>query len=645
MSNNYSADKISVLKGLEAVRKRPAMYIGDVGKRGYHHLVSEVVDNSIDEALAGFCSSIIVTIKNDGFISIEDNGRGIPVEIHKTEGKPALEVVMTVLHAGGKFDKNTYKVSGGLHGVGVSVVNALSESLIAEVHRDGFHYKQEYKIGQPTTGVEKIDKSDKTGTIISFKPDETVFSHKGFEEEVIKGRLKELAYLNKNLSIKLINEPEETEREYCFPGGLSDFVKYLDGNEDLIHDEVIIVNKEDIEVPVDLALRYSTNYNSNIFSFVNNINTIEGGTHLSGFRSALTRALNNYANKNDLIKTKKNEKFSLSGDDFREGLTVVLSVKVQEPQFEGQTKTKLGNGEVKGLVDNGVYDGIQAFLEQNPKVGKRIIEKAAEAARARIAAKKARELVRKKSGLGSTTLPGKLADCSNKDPMQCELFLVEGDSAGGTAKQGRDRRTQAILPLRGKVINSEKAREDKLLANNEIQSIITALGCGFGEDEDDPNSFNPEKLRYHKIVIMTDADVDGSHIRTLLLTFFWRKMKSLVTGGYLYMAMPPLYKLKQGKKERYAYTDEERDSLIRRLESENKTKIDIQRYKGLGEMNAEQLWETTMNAETRTLIQVTVDHIMEEETNIRFRELMGSEVEHRRRFITERAKFATNIDI
>jgi DNA gyrase subunit B len=645
MSNNYGADKISVLKGLEAVRKRPAMYIGDVGKRGFHHLVSEVVDNSIDEALAGFCSFIIVTIKNDGFISIEDNGRGIPVEIHKTEGKPALEVVMTVLHAGGKFDKNTYKVSGGLHGVGVSVVNALSESLIAEVHRDGFYYKQEYKIGQPTTEVEKIGKSNKTGTIISFKPDESVFSHKGFEEEVIKGRLKELAYLNKNLSIKLINEPKETETEYCFPGGLSDFVKYLDGNEDLIHDEVIVVSKDDIEVPVDLALRYSTNYNSNIFSFVNNINTMEGGTHLSGFRSALTRALNSYANKNDLIKTKKNEKFSLSGDDFREGLTVVISVKVQEPQFEGQTKTKLGNGEVKGLVDNVVYDGIQAFLEQNPKVGKRIIEKAAEAARARIAAKKARELVRKKSGLGSTTLPGKLADCSNKDPMQCELFLVEGDSAGGTAKQGRDRRTQAILPLRGKVINSEKAREDKLLANNEIQSMITALGCGFGEDEDDPNSFNPEKLRYHKIVIMTDADVDGSHIRTLLLTFFWRKMKSLVQGGYLYMAMPPLYKLKQGKKERYAYTDEERDNLLRRLESENKTKIDIQRYKGLGEMNADQLWETTMNAETRTLIQVTVDHIMEEETNVRFRELMGSEVEHRRRFITERAKFATNIDI
>ena len=392
-------------------------------------------------------------------------------------------------------------------------------------------------------------------------------------------------------------------------------------------------------------MRYSTSYNNNIFSFVNNINTIEGGTHLSGFRSALTRALNNYANKNNLIKTKKNEKFSLSGDDFREGLTAVLSIKVQEPQFEGQTKTKLGNGEVKGLVDGIIYDGIQAFLEQNPQVGKRIIEKAAEAARARIAAKKARELVRKKSSLGAT-LPGKLADCSNKDPLQCEIFLVEGDSAGGTAKQGRDRRTQAILPLRGKVINSEKAREDKLLSNNEIQSIITALGAGFGEDESDSNSFNLEKLRYHKVVIMTDADVDGSHIRTLLLTFFWRKMKKLVQEGHVYMAMPPLYKLKQGKKERYAYTDEERDLVIQRLESENsKTKIDVQRYKGLGEMNAEQLWDTTMNAETRTLIQVNVDHIMEEETNVRFRELMGSEVEHRREFITKRAKFATNIDI
>jgi len=644
--NSYSAEKITVLKGLEAVRKRPAMYIGDVGKRGFHHLVNEVIDNSIDEALAGFCTKIIVTIEKDGSISIEDNGRGIPVEIHKEEGIPALEVVMTILHAGGKFDKNTYKVSGGLHGVGVSVVNALSENLRAEIHRDGEAYEQEYQIGKAVGPVKKIGKSDKTGTIINFIPDSTIFKNQDFEEETIKVRLKELAYLNKNLVIILKNNiTEEEETKFHFSGGLSDFVRYLDGDEDLIHNEIITVSREEGEVPVDLALRYSTSYNNNIFSFVNNINTIEGGTHLSGFRSALTRALNSYANKNDLIKAKKNEKFSLSGDDFREGLTAVLSIKVQEPQFEGQTKTKLGNGEIKGIVDRIIYDGIQAFLEENPKVGKRIIEKAAEAARARIAAKKARELVRKKSGLGST-LPGKLADCSNKDPLQCEIFLVEGDSAGGTAKQGRDRRTQAILPLRGKVINSEKAREDKLLSNNEIQSIITALGAGFGEDETDPNSFNLEKLRYHKVVIMTDADVDGSHIRTLLLTFFWRKMKRLVQNGHVYMARPPFYKLKQGKKERYAYTDEERDLAIQRLESENsKTKIDVQRYKGLGEMNADQLWNTTMNAETRTLIQVTVDHVMEEETNVRFRELMGSEVEHRRKFITERAKFATNIDV
>jgi DNA gyrase subunit B len=644
--NSYSAEKITVLKGLEAVRKRPAMYIGDIGKRGLHHLVNEVIDNSIDEALAGFCTKIIVTIEKDGSISIEDNGRGIPVEIHKEEGIPALEVVMTILHAGGKFDKNTYKVSGGLHGVGVSVVNALSENLRAEIHRDGEAYEQKYQIGKAVSPVRKIGKSDKTGTIINFTPDSTIFKNQSFEEETIRVRLKELAYLNKNLIIILKNNiTEEEETKFHFSGGLSDFVKYLDGDENLIHNEIITVVREEGEVPVDLALRYSASYNNNIFSFVNNINTIEGGTHLSGFRSALTRSLNNYANKNDLIKAKKNEKFSLSGDDFREGLTAVLSIKVQEPQFEGQTKTKLGNGEIKGIVDRIIYDGIQAFLEENPQVGKRIIEKAAEAARARIAAKKARELVRKKSGLGST-LPGKLADCSNKDPLQCEIFLVEGDSAGGTAKQGRDRRTQAILPLRGKVINSEKAREDKLLSNNEIQSIITALGAGFGEDETDPNSFNLEKLRYHKVVIMTDADVDGSHIRTLLLTFFWRKMKRLVQNGHVYMARPPLYKLKQGKKERYAYTDEERDLTIQRLEAENSTtKIDIQRYKGLGEMNADQLWNTTMNAETRTLVQVTVDHFMEEETNVRFRELMGSEVEHRRKFITERAKFATNIDI
>ena len=646
-SKQYSAESIKVLEGLEAVRKRPAMYIGDVGKRGLHHLVYEVVDNSIDEALAGYCTKVIVTFNSDGSVTVDDNGRGIPVDMHKEEKKPALEVVMTVLHAGGKFDKGSYKVSGGLHGVGVSVVNALSEWMWVEVKRDGGVHRQDYKIGEPQNKLKTIGAAKKTGTKVCFYPDSSIFKTIDFEYGIIAERLRELAYLNSGLEIVLQDKRTEDGDidSFKFKGGLSDFVKYLDENNNPLHNKVVTVHNDSGEVPVDVALRYSHSYNDNILTFVNNINTIEGGTHLSGFRSALTRALNSYANKNDLIKTKKNEKFSLSGDDFREGLTVVISVKVQEPQFEGQTKTKLGNGEVKGLVDNVVYDGIQAFLEQNPKVGKRIIEKAAEAARARIAAKKARELVRKKSGLGSTTLPGKLADCSNKDPMQCELFLVEGDSAGGTAKQGRDRRTQAILPLRGKVINSEKAREDKLLANNEIQSIITALGCGFGENEDDPNSFNPEKLRYHKIVIMTDADVDGSHIRTLLLTFFWRKMKSLVQGGYLYMAMPPLYKLKQGKKERYAYTDEERDNLLRRLESENKTKIDIQRYKGLGEMNAEQLWETTMNAETRTLIQVTVDHIMEEETNVRFRELMGSEVEHRRKFITERAKFATNIDI
>ena len=460
--------------------------------------------------------------------------------------------------------------------------------------------------------------------------------------------LRHLSFLNKGITITITDkrnkdkDGNDVHEEFYSKDGLVEFIKFLDDTREPIMKDVIAFEGEKNGVPVEVAMIYNTSYSENLHSYVNNINTHEGGTHLSGFRRGLTHTLKKYSETSGMLDKLK---FEISGDDFREGLTVVISVKVQEPQFEGQTKTKLGNGEVKGLVDNVVYDGIQAFLEQNPKVGKRIIEKAAEAARARIAAKKARELVRKKSGLGSTTLPGKLADCSNKDPMQCELFLVEGDSAGGTAKQGRDRRTQAILPLRGKVINSEKAREDKLLANNEIQSMITALGCGFGEDEDDPNSFNPEKLRYHKIVIMTDADVDGSHIRTLLLTFFWRKMKSLVQGGYLYMAMPPLYKLKQGKKERYAYTDEERDNILRRLESENKTKIDIQRYKGLGEMNAEQLWETTMNAETRTLIQVTVDHIMEEETNVRFRELMGSEVEHRRKFITERAKFATNIDI
>ncbi|NIA30526.1 MAG: DNA gyrase subunit B, partial [Actinobacteria bacterium] len=546
--NQYSAEKIQVLKGLEAVRKRPAMYIGDVGKRGLHHLVYEVVDNSVDEALAGHCSKIIVTLNKDGSVTVEDNGRGIPVDMHKVEKKPALEVVMTVLHAGGKFDKGSYKVSGGLHGVGVSVVNALSAHLIAEVKRDKKIYRQRYEHGITKSKLEVVGKSRETGTRITFFPDPEIFSIIKIEYDIITERLRELAYLNRNLEIIIKDERLEEPRidVFSYEGGLSDFVKYLDANNQPLHDKIITVIKEDGEVPVDVALRYSASYNDNILTFVNNINTIEGGTHLSGFRSALTRGLNNYAAKNNLIKSTKNDKITLTGEDYREGLTAILSVKVSEPQFEGQTKTKLGNGDVKGIVDAIVYEGLLEFLEQHPSVGKRIIEKALLAARSRNAARKARELIRRKTALGNTALPGKLADCSNRDPALCELYLVEGDSAGGSAKQGRDRRFQAILPLRGKVINAEKARIDKLLNNNEIQSIITALGAGFGgNDEEDvpksPTDFDIEKLRYHKIIIMTDADVDGSHIRTLLLTFFYRKMPELITNGHMYMAMPPLY--------------------------------------------------------------------------------------------------------
>ncbi len=480
--STYSAEKITVLKGLEAVRKRPAMYIGDIGKRGLHHLIYEVVDNSVDEALAGHCTNIVVIFNKDGSVSVEDNGRGIPVDTHKEENKPALEIVMTLLHAGGKFDKGTYKVSGGLHGVGVSVVNALSEWLYAEVHREGKKHRQEYRRGKTQTEVEVVGKTKKIGTVITFKPDSEIFKTTKFEYEIIADRLRELAYLNSNLSIEIHDKRQEEvlSETFKFEGGLSDFVKFLDQNNNPIHKKIIKVCKTDTEVPVDLAIRYANTYNENILSFVNNINTIEGGTHLSGFRSALTRAMNNHAARNNLIKNKKNEKISLSGDDFREGLTAILSIKVPEPQFEGQTKTKLGNGDVKGTVDKIVYEGILDFLEQNPSIGKRIIEKALLAARSRSAARKARELIRRKSALGGSSLPGKLADCSNRDPSFCELYLVEGDSAGGSAKQGRDRRTQAILPLRGKVINSEKARIDKLLSNNEIQSIITALGTGFG---------------------------------------------------------------------------------------------------------------------------------------------------------------------
>ena len=647
----YSAENIKVLEGLEAVRKRPAMYIGDVGKRGLHHLVYEVVDNSIDEAMAGHCTRIVVVFNPDGSVSVEDNGRGIPVDMHKEENRPAVEVVMTVLHAGGKFDKGSYKVSGGLHGVGVSVVNALSEWLWVEVKRDGKVHRQDYKRGDPYNKLKVTGAAKKTGTTVCFFPDNTIFKTIGFEYSIVAERLRELAYLNSGLEIILKDERNENGETdtFNFKGGLSDFVKYLDEHNSPLHNKIITVNKEDVEAPVQVAMRYGNTYNDNILTFVNNINTIEGGTHLSGFRSALTRAMNNHATKNNLIKAKKNEKITLSGEDFREGLTAIISVRVAEPQFEGQTKTKLGNGEVKGIVDRAVYEGILDFLEQNPSIGRRVIEKALLAARSRSAARKARELIRRKSALGGSSLPGKLSDCSNRDPVFCELYLVEGDSAGGSAKQGRDRRTQAILPLRGKVINSEKARIDKLLSNNEIQSMITALGAGFGGSEEElgekaVGDLDIEKLRYHKIIIMTDADVDGSHIRTLLLTFFYRKMREVIDGGYLYLALPPLFRISQGKKESYAYDENERVLLTERMKKDNKnTKVSIQRYKGLGEMNPGQLWETTMDPERRTLMQVTVESAGEAAET--FQNLMGSDVEARRTFIEKNAKFVVNLDV
>ena len=650
-SGQYSAENIKVLEGLDAVRKRPAMYIGDIGKRGLHHLVSEVVDNSIDEALAGYCTKVVVVLNADGSVTIEDDGRGIPVDIHKEEKRPAVEVVMTILHAGGKFDKGSYKVSGGLHGVGVSVVNALSEWLWVDVRRDGKIHHQDYKRGDPQNELKVIGTANTTGTTVCFSPDSTIFKTITFEYNIIAERLRELAYLNSGIEIVLKDERKEDGEAdiFKFNGGLSDFVQYLDVNNNPLHEKVITVSKEDGEVPVEVAMRYGNTYNENILTFVNNINTIEGGTHLSGFRSALTRAMNNHATKNNLIKGGKNEKITLSGEDFREGLTAIISIKVAEPQFEGQTKTKLGNSDVKGIVDTAVYEGILDFLEQNPSIGRRVIEKAVLSSRSRNAARKARELIRRKSALGGSSLPGKLADCSNRDPSFCELYLVEGDSAGGSAKQGRDRRTQAILPLRGKVINSEKARIDKLLSNNEVQSMITALGAGFGGSEDEsgersPGDIDIEKLRYHKIIIMTDADVDGSHIRTLLLTFFYRKMKEVIDGGYLYLALPPLYRLSQGKKEAYAYDDNERDLIIERMSKDNKnTKVAIQRYKGLGEMNPGQLWETTMDPERRTLLQVTVASAGEAAET--FQNLMGSDVEARRTFIEKNAKFVVNLDV
>ena len=651
----YSAGNIQVLEGLEAVRKRPAMYIGDVGVKGLHHLIWEVVDNSIDEALAGHCDLITVQINEDNSITVKDNGRGIPTGMHPKEKKSALEVVMTVLHAGGKFDKDTYKVSGGLHGVGVSCVNALSEVLTATVYREGKIFEQTYRRGIPDHDVKEIGKTKDRGTIVTFSPDKEIFTSLEYKYDTVASRLRELSFLNAGIKIELIDKRELDESNepksevFYSEGGLSEFVNYLEGSrEKLIPNPIYMEGKKE-NFPVQVALSYNMSYSENVVSYVNNINTIEGGTHLSGFRSALTRAMNNHASKNNLIKAKKNEKISLTGEDFREGLTAIISVKVAEPQFEGQTKTKLGNGDIKGVVDKIVYEGILDFLEQNPSIGRKVIEKALLAARSRSAAKKARELIRRKSALGGSSLPGKLADCSNRDPNFCELYLVEGDSAGGSAKQGRDRKIQAILPLRGKVINSEKARIDKLLSNNEVQSIITALGTGFGGsvDEDGEKSagdFDIEKLRYHKIIIMTDADVDGSHIRTLLLTFFYRKMKEIIDGGYLYLALPPLYRVSQGKKEYYAYDDNERDLMIERMQKENKnTKVGLQRYKGLGEMNPGQLWETTMDPETRTLMQVTVESAAEAAET--FQNLMGSDVEARRTFIEKNAKFVVNLDV
>ena len=611
------------------------MYIGDTGKRGLHHLVFEVVDNSIDEALAGYCTKIVVTIHKDNSVSVLDNGRGIPVDMHKVEKKPALEVVMTILHAGGKFDKGTYKVSGGLHGVGVSVVNALSKEMTVEVYRDGKIYTQSYKRGIPEGKLAEIGKTRKRGTYTRFLPDEEIFKKVVWEYEILEHRVRELAFLNKNLELILKDERDGNQQRFFYKGGLSEFVKYLDESRPSIIGKPITIEKAQDNVPVEIAMQYNTSYSENIFTFVNNINTVEGGSHLVGFKTAVTRTLNNYAQRNKLFKK---ENFTLSGEDVREGLTAVISVKVQEPQFEGQTKTKLGNSEIKGVVDSIVSEGLYEYLEQHPAEAKRIIEKSLSAARSREAAKKARELTRRKSALEIGNLPGKLADCSTKDPSLCELYIVEGDSAGGSAKQGRDRKYQAILPIRGKIINVEKARIDKVLNNNEIGTIITAVGTGFGEEE-----FNLDKLRYNKIIIMTDADVDGAHIRTLLLTFFYRYLPKLVEEGHVYIAQPPLYKVTVGRKEFYAYDEDEREILIKRNKKESNAKIDIQRYKGLGEMNPEQLWSTTMNPETRTLVKITIEDASQADKT--FSTLMGGDVEPRRMFIQKNAKYVRNLDV
>ncbi|MGB3849571.1 MAG: DNA topoisomerase (ATP-hydrolyzing) subunit B [Tunicatimonas sp.] len=644
-AGDYSASNIQVLEGLEAVRKRPAMYIGDVNNKGLHHMVYEVVDNSIDEALAGYCSRIDVVIEKDNSITVQDDGRGIPVDIHQKENRSALEVVMTVLHAGGKFDKNTYKVSGGLHGVGVSCVNALSESLHATVHRKGKVYEQKYVRGVPLFEVREIGTTDRTGTTVQFRPDTEIFTVKEYKYETIATRLRELAFLNAGIRITLTDQRDkdgdgepETE-EFFFEGGLVEFVNYLDNNREKLIPAPIYVDAEKGEVPVQVAMSYNTSFTENVVSYVNNINTIEGGTHVTGFRSALTRTLKSYADRSGLLEKAKVE---ISSDDFREGLTAVISVKVAEPQFEGQTKTKLGNSDVMGAVASALGDALSTYLEEHPKEAKQIVSKVILAAQARQAARKAREMVQRKNVLTGTGLPGKLADCSDNDPGNCELYLVEGDSAGGSAKQGRDRNFQAILPLRGKILNVEKAQEHKIYDNEEIKNMITALGVSFGT-EDDEKGLNMEKLRYHKIIIMTDADVDGSHIRTLILTFFFRYMRPLIESGYLYIALPPLYLVKKGKEERYIWTEEEREAAVQELAGNGKVdSVGVQRYKGLGEMNPEQLWDTTMNPDTRSLKLVTIDSAAE--ADHLFSMLMGDDVAPRRAFIEKNAKYA-NLDI
>jgi DNA gyrase subunit B len=643
-NKNYGADSIQVLEGLEAVRKRPAMYIGDVGSKGLHHLVYEVVDNSIDEALAGYCSHIEVTIHKDNSISVQDNGRGIPTAMHSKEKKSALEVVMTVLHAGGKFDKNTYKVSGGLHGVGVSCVNALSTKLLVTVQREGKIFEQEYSIGVPKYAVRETGTSDKTGTHVHFWPDASIFQETIYKKEILEGRLRELSYLNKRINITLTDLRELGEdgqpytNNFYSEGGIIEFVQMLDKNANrnpIISTPLYVEGLDEASnVMVEVALTYNDDFKENIFSYVNNINTIEGGTHVTGFRTALTRVFKSYGDKEGLFEKAK---VTVEGDDFREGLSAIISVKVPEPQFEGQTKTKLGNSEVSGVVQTTVSRVLEAYLEENPKEAKYVISKIILAAQARVAAKKARDMVQRKTVLSGGGLPGKLADCSERDPERCELYLVEGDSAGGTAKQGRDRSYQAILPLRGKILNVEKAMEHKIYENEEIRNMYTALGVTVGTPED-PKALNIAKLRYHKLIIMTDADVDGSHIATLILTFIFRYMKELVQNGYVYIAQPPLYLVKKGKDQEYAYSEEQRKDLVVKLGGGNDSSVTIQRYKGLGEMNADQLWETTMDPSRRTLKQVTIDSAAEADRI--FSMLMGDEVAPRREFIESHAKYA-----